>query len=994
MAVTAAEVQAKFTSVGADQVKRDLAGVGNAVQSADKKGQGFLGTMTKVAGGFILGNVIIKGTGALLGFGKSLVSSSSDMEGFRIQLEVATGSVEKANAVFDRTRKMAAETPFEFPELVEGAANLEALGMASEKWMPVIADTAAGTNKSIDQTVQAVLDASSGEFERLKEFGIRTKVEGDKVKFSFMQNGKEMVIEAQNTQEGISSALMGIWDQKYDGAMEKFATSFQGRFSTLVDNIRMRAQDMFQPVFEQLSAGIGRVNEFFDQVDTEGWGAAFKDLAIDLGAVAVNVGEWIVGVIPDVMDWLATTALPAIGRGAVWLGNVLITGVQWVWDEGIPNLWDWLKTKVAGWLGIGEAQADGDLIDTLTVTIGEFDLPDIGEKLRTSVSSKVDEWVGETKNDPIDAGTVTVKVTPDVTFGDILRAIDRKFREETRVTPEMEAGFRESGQGVGRSMGGRFMDGVRSAVDAIFGGGGEGAGGAGGAAGGATGNAGLYRVVRSWTSGFLQGFGTGVMEELNAWGPGFRQDVRDWWNGFAPSLFEFDRVSPIQAGGTVGAGGALLKALGIEDQTFGESIISDLQGKWDGFKQRVQGIFDDVPEISIPTISIDWPFDSIAEGWQDALDLFTSIIEWVKNPWQNVGAIEISLPSISVDWGPVDDIIETVGEKTKSLKDAWDDLTGVFSGGGADDGMIGAAGGITGKMTETLRQRAIALGAALGTSLSPSGGFGGPRTKVLQEWGDFGADAASRFASAVQSGLAAVGGTSVTMTVEADTGAALTAMRAAGTALAGLDGEDATTYVLGDNAAALTAVDDAAAAIGNIVGLSAMTFVNGDNRNALDAIGEAADRMTEFDGTVATGYLQAINNVGSAVAAAAKALNSFDGRSATAYVNVVSRGASALAGRIPGFADGGTVRSPLAIVGERGPELVSLPYGARVYSSSESAAMLARAGAGAPPVSLTIHQHIAGSVIAENDLIDKTIDGIAAVVPIASARIRRSQGVV
>lgn len=45
-------------------------------------------------------------------------------------------------------------------------------------------------------------------------------------------------------------------------------------------------------------------------------------------------------------------------------------------------------------------------------------------------------------------------------------------------------------------------------------------------------------------------------------------------------------------------------------------------------------------------------------------------------------------------------------------------------------------------------------------------------------------------------------------------------------------------------------------------------------------------------------------------------------------------------------ANGGTVREPLTLVGERGPELVSLPNGSRVHTNAESRRMMAGAGSG------------------------------------------------
>ena len=54
----------------------------------------------------------------------------------------------------------------------------------------------------------------------------------------------------------------------------------------------------------------------------------------------------------------------------------------------------------------------------------------------------------------------------------------------------------------------------------------------------------------------------------------------------------------------------------------------------------------------------------------------------------------------------------------------------------------------------------------------------------------------------------------------------------------------------------------------------------------------------------------------------------------------------ALADYINPFADGGTTTSGLSLVGERGPELVKLPSGSRVYSNKDSKTMLSNSNGG------------------------------------------------
>src|SRR5690606_33447767 len=139
---------------------------------------------------------------------------------------------------------------------------------------------------------EALLDAQTGEFERLKELGIRTQVEGDKVRFSFMKNGQMMTVEAENTAEGIEGALMGIWDDKYDGAMDQMADTWTGKLANLHDNVGMIMQSMTEPLFEFAKSGLDVANSFlehFDKLHQEGAGI-FK---ATFGALKSTISDYL-----------------------------------------------------------------------------------------------------------------------------------------------------------------------------------------------------------------------------------------------------------------------------------------------------------------------------------------------------------------------------------------------------------------------------------------------------------------------------------------------------------------------------------------------------------------------------------------------------------------------------------------------------------------------------------------------------------------------------
>ena len=71
--------------------------------------------------------------------------------------------------------------------------------------------------------------------------------------------------------------------------------------------------------------------------------------------------------------------------------------------------------------------------------------------------------------------------------------------------------------------------------------------------------------------------------------------------------------------------------------------------------------------------------------------------------------------------------------------------------------------------------------------------------------------------------------------------------------------------------------------------------------------------------------------------------------------------AAAISKFVSPFASGGTVNSPLAIVGEKGPEIVNLPTGARVFNNNQSKSMMG---------STSINVHVNGRLGASDTELD------------------------
>lgn len=167
-----------------------------------------------------------------------LISANKSFQNLEASLITFTGSTEKANQAFEALSQFAATTPFGLEEVVGGFNKLIARGIA-----PTIAqltsfgNIASGTGKSLDQFIEAIADASVGEFERLKEFGIKANAEGNTVKLTFAGVTTSIGRDSQS----MINYLTQLGDTKFAGGMERQANTIGGAFSSLADSISLLA---------------------------------------------------------------------------------------------------------------------------------------------------------------------------------------------------------------------------------------------------------------------------------------------------------------------------------------------------------------------------------------------------------------------------------------------------------------------------------------------------------------------------------------------------------------------------------------------------------------------------------------------------------------------------------------------------------------------------------------------------------------------------------
>lgn len=254
-------------------------------KASDKAGYA-VGRLLRKMGGLALGMVKWGGAAAAGATGFAIFDmfkTASQFEQFEIMLENMEGSAEKAQRSMDWVRKFAATTPYELDQVMAAFVQLKAYGIdPTDGSLRALGDGAAGMNKELMAAVEAMADAQTGEFERLKEFGIRARTEGDKVTFTYMKNGKEISLQARKNAAELKTAITTIMSARFDGMMDRQSKTFAGMISNLKDQWtgflnRVAEAGVFDRVKGRIEEVLARVNQMAADGRLQQWAERIGD---------------------------------------------------------------------------------------------------------------------------------------------------------------------------------------------------------------------------------------------------------------------------------------------------------------------------------------------------------------------------------------------------------------------------------------------------------------------------------------------------------------------------------------------------------------------------------------------------------------------------------------------------------------------------------------------------------------------------------------------
>lgn len=170
---------------------------------------------------------------SLVSFGAQIFETTKKFQSLQTRLNILYNDTEVGALTFKRLSNFAKESQFQLDELVAGYIKLANQGFKpTNAELKKLGDLAGAMGKTFDQLSEAIIDAQTGEFERLKEFGIKASVQGDKVAFTF----RGVTTEVDKSNEAIRAYILSLGDlEGISGGTATQMGDLAGQVSNLSD---------------------------------------------------------------------------------------------------------------------------------------------------------------------------------------------------------------------------------------------------------------------------------------------------------------------------------------------------------------------------------------------------------------------------------------------------------------------------------------------------------------------------------------------------------------------------------------------------------------------------------------------------------------------------------------------------------------------------------------------------------------------------------------
>ena len=295
----------------------------------------------------------------LIGFTKGIANGIAEtgmqFENLKTTLSNALSGAAEGAAAMQMIRETANEVKLSIDEVGNGFNKLINRGLKPTKEEFIqLTDVAKSQGKEVDQYVEAVLDAMTGENERLKEFGVKAKDAGDKVIFTF----KGVSTEVKKNEQDIYNYLVALGKVPgVAGMSAKAADTFSGKLAAIqskIDGIKIAIFERIGEALKPVLDVVANVLEGFQK-----WAEKNPELASGLTIVIMAItgllGAFLV-LIPVVAGIIAigVPLLSTIGAISLAVGGLVF--VLWDLWNGLMTGESYIFAIIDGfleWIGVG-----------------------------------------------------------------------------------------------------------------------------------------------------------------------------------------------------------------------------------------------------------------------------------------------------------------------------------------------------------------------------------------------------------------------------------------------------------------------------------------------------------------------------------------------------------------------------------------------------------------------------------------------------------------
>lgn len=255
-----------------------------------------------VAAGQMIADFAKKAASELSNVVKSGLEYNASMQSYLTSFKVMLGSEEQAAAKLAEIRKMAASTPFSLDDLTSGTQTLLQFGIAADDTTGVLqqlGDISLGNADKLQTLVRAYGKMSSAQKVTLENVNMMIDAGFNPLNQICTATGESMADLYKRISDGkvsfaeLESAVASATSQGgqfYNGMLEASQT-FNGRMSTLKDNVSALTGELTSGLFEALGELVVKVNEAtVSFLDDEEKMSQLKDALGALASVVTAAG--------------------------------------------------------------------------------------------------------------------------------------------------------------------------------------------------------------------------------------------------------------------------------------------------------------------------------------------------------------------------------------------------------------------------------------------------------------------------------------------------------------------------------------------------------------------------------------------------------------------------------------------------------------------------------------------------------------------------------